>query len=137
MKKFIGALARHERAQQEVQRLKSAIGAALSQCPISVKYASIETTFEEREKMQDAKGRTRTHLWHALTETVECDSGYFMRRLDDGEISEYLAYDETGCPHCLEAWRLIQQRKVARQELGIAKRALRTLGKSAIKMVQP
>jgi glutaredoxin len=134
MKKFIGALARHERAQQEVKRLKGAIGDAVSKCPIDLLASQESDMFDE--ELFDNRGRTKNHLWRAFREVT--DDGFFSpRSLNSGEITYYLKDAETGCPHCLEAWRLIQQRKVARQELGIAKRALRTLGKSAIKMVQP
>lgn len=127
--KFIKALARHELAQQEVKRLKSAIGDSLYQCPIEKSVGMMSGFWED---LIDAGGRIKNHLWHAMREAT--DGGDYPRLLTKGEIDGYLADDETGCPHCLQAWHLIQQRKAARQELGAAKRALRTLGKSAIKM---
>jgi hypothetical protein len=44
--------------------------------------------------------------------------------------------DDTRCEHCYAAWRLIQDRKEVRQQLGRVKRSLRQLGKSALKVSQ-
>ena len=44
--------------------------------------------------------------------------------------------EKTRCEHCFAAWRLIQDRKEVRQKLGNAKRSLRQLGKSALKVTQ-
>jgi hypothetical protein len=129
--KYIQALARHERAQQEVKRLKKAIGGSLDLCPIEKSVGMMSGDWED---MIDAGGRIKNHLWHAMREAT--DDGDYPRLLTKGEIDGYLADAETGCPHCLEAWRLIQQRKVARQELGAAKRVLRALGRAAVKMVE-
>ena len=71
-----------------------------------------------------------------MKETVSCDSGYGDRRMEDHEIEEEL--ESAGCEHCLQAWRAVLQRKEARREFGIAKRAIRAIGRAAIaKAVQP
>lgn len=44
--------------------------------------------------------------------------------------------DILDCPFCLEANRLIQQRKKARQTLGAAKRQITVLGKQVLKRMQ-
>ena len=126
--KYIKALARHERSQQEVRRLKMAIGESIAKCPVDV---SVMKMCVGVDALLDDKGRTKTHIWHALRKVVD-DGPQNHRLLTSSEITAYLADTETGCQHCHEAWRLIQQRKAARQELGIAKRSIRRLGKSAI-----
>lgn len=42
-----------------------------------------------------------------------------------------LADLEAACPHCRRAWDLVQERKKARQQFGIAKRAVSAAGKVA------
>ena len=41
--------------------------------------------------------------------------------------------EATGCEHCLTAWQLIEQRRTARRELGLAKLAIRNIGKAELK----
>lgn len=127
--RMIEALARHERAIQAVASLKTKIGEELSKC-------SVEAELERRWKdtgypgeLVDSKVYTKTHLWEALNERAG-DGGYGERGLNAGEIVEHLADSE--CQHCMAAWELIQQRKDARQELGIARRLIRHYGKKAL-----
>ncbi len=130
--KMIAALARHERAHQAVAGFKVRIGDALALCPVSVKYAEqADLPYSEfrTEAMLDNRGYVMTHLNDALTETS--DDGY---GLDAEEINDYLHDEDTGCEHCLQAWRHIIERKAARQELGNARRLIRFYGKQAMAM---
>lgn len=128
---MVAALARHERAIQGVAAATSSIGKALQKCPIQVELDRALGQLRALDgcaaidSLRDEKYRTKTHLWGAL-------SGDGQDRLDDGEVIEYLADEETGCPHCAQAWELILKRKQARQEVGIAKRLIRYYGKQAI-----
>lgn len=132
--KVIEAVVRYELAAQRVKSLSNGIGEALDRCPISVEANSDVTPWQTRESLSDG-ARVKTHLWQAYHETTDADAPYPPeRRLNDWEQQEYL--DEAGCPHCMEAWRLVQHRREARKSFGAAKRAIRTLGKSAIKARQ-
>lgn len=122
---MVAALARHERAVQTVAEITSQIGKALQQCPVSVAVSQSVFTDGDVDELYDARYRVKTHLWHAL-------SGRGQDWLDDEEVIEYLADDETGCPHCAQAFDLILQRKQARQELGAARRLIRHYGKRAM-----
>lgn len=135
MSKFIKALARHELALQGVAEATRNIGHALSGCPIQVE---LDTELDWQltggghsriDQLTDPRGRTKTHLWLAFL-------GDGQDRLDDDEVTEYLADEETGCPHCAKAWMLIHERKKARQELGVARRLIRYYGKRAAKLVE-
>lgn len=136
----IAALVRHELAAAELTRIKKAIVAELEKCPITmVAYESYGKP--DHDKLFDGT-RVRHHLHEALTATVSdySDSGAYRpeRRLDAEEITDQLTgWDEDSegaCPHCLAAWRLIQDRSKARAEAGIAKRLIRALGKVALKV---
>lgn len=135
MNKFIKALARHELAVQALASATKDIGYALSECPIQVELeAELDRQWtggghSRIEQLTDNKGRTKTHLWQAL-------NGDGQDRLDDDEVAEYLADEESGCPHCAKAWVLIHERKKARQELGVARRLIRYYGKLAVKLVE-
>ena len=134
MKKYMQALARHERAKQKVENLTRRICAAIERCPVVVKSNDWSLSNAERAEIWDEKtGKHKTHLWRAYTETTCCESGYGMRMLDPGEQEEMLQPANGGCRHCLRAWRLIIDRKAARAELGYAKLAIRALGKQALK----
>lgn len=132
--KFVKALARHELAVTGLAAATCAIGSELAKCPIQVELDRLIDLqwsgggYEQAEKLRDNQFRTKTHLWHAF-------SGDGQDRLDDDEVTEYLADDETGCPHCSRAWELINERKKARQELGVARRLIRYYGKQALLMV--
>ena len=124
---MVAALARHERAVQSVAEIKDQIGKALGQCSVEKEYLRRMRGWEPIDDLYDEKGRTKTHLWSALN---ECGS----ERRSDGEVIDYLADDETGCPHCAKAFDLILQRKTARQQLGVARRLIRHYGKRALAM---
>jgi len=127
--KCMAALAAHEKALQEAKAITRRIGEAIARCPVSVEVAQSWDTGAEVAHLTDEKGKDKTHLWEALNERAG-DGGYSERGLDAGEIVEHLAASE--CPHCIEAWELIQQRKDARQQLGIQRRLIRYYGKRAM-----
>ena len=136
MNKFIKALARHELALNGLAAATSAIGIELVKCPISQKADSGVYTEEEAKQIFTDSYVVMTHLHDALTESVvsyDYYEGEQRRRPNREEIQEGL--EAMGCQHCLEAWRLVLERKKTRQELGIARRLIRHYGKQAILMV--
>lgn len=138
--KVIASLANHERLMQQVGVMKIQIGKHIEACPVSEKLSVHYAGIEKHDELIDKKtGRAKTHLWHAFNDLVEHDSGYGMSHMSYDDQENYLTdpwNDETRCEHCFAAWRLIQDRKEVRQELGKAKRSLRQLGKSALKVAQ-
>ena len=116
---------------QEVAILKRDIGQALAACPVSVELSRWETSNARRDELTDPNGRPKTHIWGALNFTDIGCHGYPVR-LDLNEIADFLA-DADECEHCQRAWALILKRKEVRQELGAAKRAIRSLGRAALK----
>ena len=126
--KCVAALAAHEKAMQAVKAITLRIREEFALCPVSVEVMQWDARANINHLFDD-KGRIKTHLWQALNE-IACDGGYGERGLDAGEVVEHLAASE--CPHCIEAWELIQQRKDARQQLGIQRRLIRYYGKRAL-----
>lgn len=91
-------------AGSEVRRLSKSIVAAIDRC-----------------------GDNGSHL----NEAYEFDT-------DDEGTRHYLSHEDqievlSACPHCLAAHNAIQERKLARKRLGIAKRAVSRAGKAALK----
>lgn len=148
--RVIEALARHERAAGELGKIKKGIVAELEKCPITIEAygaSSIDSpglsssvSQKDFDRLWDGS-RVRHHLHQALQLTYN-DGGEYdrERKLDAWEIraelegeGEHVA-DAYQCQHCLAAWALIERRKEVRREFGIAKRALRALGKTAIKV---
>lgn len=129
------AIITYERAAAQVTDLTRRIGVALELCPIAVEANTPDGRGFYNEKLLDG-ARVKTHLWHAFRETTDADAPYpSERRLIDWELTEYL--EEQRCPHCAEAWELIKARKVARRSFGDAKRAIRSIGRNAIKKEPP
>lgn len=128
--KYLAAIVRHERAAQENARLSREIGDALSKCPINVELGRWETSSARRAELTAQDGRSKTHVWMALNFTDIGSHGYPVR-LHMDEISDFLAEDPI-CEHCQQAWQLVLQRKQCREELGNAKRAIRTIGRAAL-----
>lgn len=125
----MAAVVRYEVAAARVSRLSKEIGEAIAKCSISIE---LEQSQDEETHRRLVDGiRTRTHLYNAFHETTPCDSGWGSRRLDSDEIEEYLR-EEANCSSCLAAYQLIEQRRAARKEFGIAKRAIRTIGRTAL-----
>ncbi|SBW79864.1 hypothetical protein PVE_R1G1978 [Pseudomonas veronii 1YdBTEX2] len=134
--RVITALANHERLLQQVGQMKKQIGAHLAECPVMKKANDWNISAQDSKDLYDEKMLVKTHLWEAFNETVESDYGnQVAMNSDDQEI--YLTEEDTGCEHCYAAWRVIQERRDVRQELGRARRALRMLGKSALKVTLP
>lgn len=132
--RVITALANHERLLQQVGQMKKQIGAYLAECPVMKKANDWNISAQDSKDLYDEKMRVKTHLWEAFNDTVESDYGnQIAMNSDDQEI--HLTEEDTGCEHCYAAWRVIQERRDLRQELGRARRALRMLGKSALKVV--
>lgn len=126
MSKALEVIMRHERAAQEVASLTHRIGVKLGHCPISRMPA-------DNEWMLDEKGRRKTHLWQAFNHREPSDCGYGVAGLgEDGVADALSAGSEFACRHCKRAHQLILRRKDARQELGNAKRAIRTMGRAAL-----
>jgi hypothetical protein len=105
-------------ATAEVKRLSRLIGEGLSTCPMAI--AAVE---------YGPKGPA-THLSNAYAaEEVENDNwgGTHKEWASRAEVLEILSE----CPHCMAAHEAIQARKVARQRLGKARRAVSMIGRSA------
>ena len=130
--RVITQLANHERLLQQIGQMKKQITAHLAKCPVMKKVNSPDIATNEYYGLMDQKGLVKTHLWEAFNETVESDHGnQVSMNSDDQEI--HLTEEDTGCEHCYAAWRVIRERRDVRQQLGSARRALRMLGKSALK----
>lgn len=132
--RVITQLANHERLLQQIGQMKKQITAHLAECPVMKKVNSLDIPINEYYGPMDQKGLIKTHLWEAFNETVESDYGnQVSMNSDDQEI--HLTEEDTGCEHCYAAWRVIRERRDVRQQLGSARRALRMLGKSALKVM--
>lgn len=120
----------YEQAARQVSELTKRIGEAIHRCDITGLAMEPEHPGPDTVALWDGN-RIKNHLWQAYHETTDADSPYPPeRRLVEHEQEEFLI--EADCPHCLEAWRLVQERKVARKAFGAAKRAIRQIGRSAI-----
>jgi hypothetical protein len=128
--KALAAVIRYEIAAAKVAADRKAISDAIGKCPVNAEMESGwgKPGFDEKKFMDGS--RIRTHLHETLKETVPCDSGYGYRRQEDEEVTE--ALEESGCAHCLTAWLLVLQRREARKEFGIAKRAIRSIGRAML-----
>jgi len=124
--KALSAIIRHERAAQEVAGLTHRIGVKLGHCPISRMPADDESKIDD-------KGRIKTHLWHAFRHREPSSCGWGEAGLCEDGIADALSSgSEYACRHCKRAYQLILRRKDARQELGNARRAIRTMGRAAL-----
>jgi hypothetical protein len=119
------AIVRFELASRAVNAATAAISDALSKCAVSSVMPG-----DNSWRIRDPQGNHRTHLWKALN-TLERNEHGYLQRLDEAERREWL--EDAGCPHCLRALDLIEQRKAVRKELGIAKRALRAIGRAELR----
>lgn len=129
--KALQAAIRYEKASAQVKALTRSIGEELKECPTTKLAEQAWQQFGGNIYVSKSSGKVMTHLWGAFNEEME--GPYGAVRLSEGEITDYLQDDETGCPHCLRAWELIGERKAARKALGKAKLSLRAIAKSAIK----
>lgn len=131
----LNAIIRYEQAARTLADLQKQIGVALSRCSVNIELDKALAASPQRDTSKLLVGdRVRTHLHEALTVEEPCDSGYGNRRLLGDEIGVWL--EDSECAGCIEAWRLIVERKKVRQEFGIAKRVIRSIGRSAIKKEQ-
>lgn len=126
------AVIRHERAARAVAALTATIGESVQQCPIYVRASDTEDfdwdTAGGGKAHLWAGDKVMTHLWEAYNTTV--DGPYSARQLDTDEQRDYL--EGADCPHCLKAWEAVEQRRLARKELGQAKQSIRAIGRAAL-----
>lgn len=126
----LAAIVTYELAARKVRELSKQISEAINQCDITGLAMETEHPGADTAALWDGT-RIKTHLWQAYHETTDADAPYpSERRLVAHEQEEFLT--EADCPHCLRAWRIVQERKVARKAFGAAKRALRQIGRAAI-----
>lgn len=129
--KFVLALARHELARQKVDGLSRRIGLAINRCPVVIKSNDWAISNAERAEIWDEKTqRHKSHLWMVYNARA-----VYGEHFDEEGQDDALQPCNDGCRHCLRAFRLINQRKIARKELGRARLSIRALGKHAIKMI--
>lgn len=110
MDKYRAACAEYAKWQPEIDRLTTAIGAALEGC---------------RNIRDDGKSQ---HLKDAY-EVLYGDDEKMYHVNHDGDVSAYLAGI---CPHCLDAHIQIKARREARRQYGIAKRRISQLGRGVL-----
>lgn len=120
-----------EQAAQRVRELSQQIGEAIARCDIYGLAMESDHPGQDTFALWDGS-RIKTHLWQAYHETTDAGDGYHSDRLLTKEEQEDFLEHEADCPHCLKAWRLVQERKEARKAFGAAKRAIRSIGKAAI-----
>lgn len=131
--KYIRAIIRHEKAVVEVNALTREIGNALSRCPITVEVSQIPQPERMGEIFDFKTNHPKTHLWRAFRVRERSSCGYFEVGLSEGGLSDALSCEgEFECEHCLLAYKLILSRKIARQELGNARRAIRGIGRAEL-----
>ncbi|WP_440090112.1 hypothetical protein [Pseudomonas fragariae (ex Marin et al. 2024)] len=139
-------LAAHESSIQRIKALTAEIGLHLGQCENRIDLIGPKPTNpfpelgdmpwpngseEHWQILYDEKNRRKTHMWEAFREFSDEED----RGLNDAEVSAYLL--DRGCVHCTRAWYFVRERKKLRRDLGIFRRSLRALGKSAIKALEP
>jgi len=118
MTKHEAACAAYVQANAEIGRLTRLIGIQINYCrEIKAKVAGEDPEYSA--------------IPHCLPDYYrDCNAMHDVGWLGCGEVAPL------DCPFCLEADRLIQQRKKARQTLGAAKRQITVLGKQALKEKQ-
>lgn len=102
-------------AKQEVAIKTAQIGECLLRC---------REAYEQEHQDPYANGY-RSHLETAYA--PEKDERGRKVWLDQDEVDDVLA----PCPHCMQAHKLIQERKLLRIALGIAKRRVTMIGRNA------
>jgi hypothetical protein len=130
-RRAISAALSYDRAATELAATTRAIGNALDRCPITQASDHAYQTDRHAEFFDD-RDRVKHHL-HTALQTVPLRPDFGVRRHIGScdPIGDFLRDAATGCPHCAEAWRLIQARKVIRQQFGAAKRSIRAVAKAA------
>lgn len=129
----VAAIVRYERAAKRNAEFRVEISDALCRCTVSKEMDAVMSAPPYRcdeSKYMDGN-HVRTHLHESFKETTDCDSEYFAeRKLSPDEITDWLS--DTECQGCIDAWDLIQERKEVRREFGIAKRAIRSIGRAEL-----
>lgn len=128
MNKAIEVCIRYEKARAEIVRLTRKIGdAAEVKCE---NHSDNGGFFDAGQECIE-----RLWEWNKQTSIAEQEEGCIYGPGEPGvdyEIAEYPDGDQPKlCPRCAQVDRLIQQRKKAKQEWGIAKRAVSAVGKAA------
>lgn len=113
--KYKNACIEYAKASADVRRLTQTIRDASYAC------------WERQNGCGEHLGQSVEHL--KLAYEMESEGGYNVYVNHDADVEGYLA--ET-CRHCLDAHLAIQERKQARQRLGIAKRRIGMLGRNAL-----
>lgn len=132
--KALEVILRYERAKQLKAGLTKRIGREMVLCPIAVEIDEdrVKSYFSNHlDPRLDEKGNPKTHLWHALHDKNEVDcygEGVQLIPLETEEQLELVR----DCPHCLDAFTAIIQRKAAKKEIGIATRAIRSLARAEL-----
>lgn len=114
----------------EVERLTKAIGEALAMCP-GVKGGLVHVPTGTAGVMYEQPDPNDiTHLKQAYTPEVRDSEFGGHDYMDDDEIHYYL---EEACQHCLQAHKLVKQRRIARQQHGRAKATVTNIGRQLLK----
>lgn len=129
MSKYMRAIVRHEKAAQAVRSVSVRIGDAIRRCPVAKELSDWNLSNARRAEIFDEKtGRDKTHVWQVFNAP-----NHYGEHLDRESMLEELHPCNGGCRHCYRAFKLIEHRKTLRGELGNARRAIRALGRNAIK----
>ena len=132
--KYKHACTEYAKASAEVRRISRVIGNALSACAVE----QIDAYAKDYPNGYFGEPNIVNHLKLAYEMDKERDGcgryeKYFVNHEDD--VEGYLLEQ---CPHCYTAHMAIQERKKARQVLGVAKRRISFLGKlGQIKGMKP
>jgi len=121
--KLISAVVAYYHAQQSIKRLTQEIGESLGFCLDAQTPPGSDCLFVDH--LKNAYAMTRDESYD--DEYWTCPKAYYVTGMPP---EDYLA--ET-CPYCLTTHKLIQERKEARKQFGIAKRRISALGRSLSK----
>jgi hypothetical protein len=119
--KALLACVEYAKAKADVARLSKEIGEALEGC-----YSAF------------AQGRTHWENLHKYESHLSRAFAYEVGEREYGEPGRiYLTAEEQAevlaeCPHCMAAYKAVQARKEAKKRLGIAKRRIGIIGKTAV-----
>ena len=125
------ACADYARLNAEIRTLTKAIGDALHYCK-----GVRGTCGVGADGMKYGDHDDPTHLSHAFESDIEEQEYGEGRRvwMEEAEIREYL-YEQCAC--CLKAYEFVLERKAAKKQLGIVKRAIGNIGRAENKRRAP
>lgn len=128
--KALKACADYARLNAEIRTLTKAIGDTLHYCK-----GVRSTRGVGEDGMQYGAHDDPTHLSEAFRPETEEDEwgGGHQVWMSDAEIREYL-YEN--CPCCLKAYEFVLERKAAKKQLGIVKRAIGNIGRAENRRAQ-